>query len=209
MVCISSTHHLFYTSLLPLLHQLEIRARKERERIAELSELLTASKDASLVKDGKIDELSGQLKRSDDKVTLLTARVQEMTEEDKLVQERLNQIELQASADKKAAAAQYTTLKTDRDRLLSELNLANASMEDVQGATRRLDDKVALLTNRMQEMGEDEKTLQERLLAFELAASNEKKAAIAQQGDKGHPLCSFPLTYHRLLLSITVSQAYD
>ena len=198
---------MFSTFLLPLLDQLEIRARKERERITELSESLTATKDASLVKDGKIDELSGLLKRSDDKVILLTARVQELTEENKLLQERLNQTELQAATDKKSAAAQHTTLKTDRDRLLSELNLAQASIEDEQGAIRRLEDKVALLTNRIQEMGEEEKTLQEQLLASESAASNDKKAVIAQQGDKAIPYACVAHIFHHLLIPITVTQA--
>ena len=160
------------------------------------------------MKDGKIDELSGQVKRSEDKVTLLTTRVQELTEEDKLVQERLNQMEQQASADKKTAATQYIKINTERDRLLSELNLAHASTEDLQGATRRLDDKVTLLTNRMQEMGEEEKALPERLLAFEQAASNEKKAAIAQQGDLDNQhLCMFGL-YPSVTLSLTSCHNY-
>ena len=123
----------------------EARARKDRERLAEMVEMASASRDRELAQDVRLDDLQHQLRRSEDRCTLLNHKISELTETERILQEQLLQAETTVATDKRQLSMQLGSMKSDRDRLQDDVNNHQVTIDELKASLRRAEDKVASL----------------------------------------------------------------
>ena len=121
----------------------EARARKDRERLAEMVEMASASRDRELAQDVRLDDLQHQLRRGEDRCTLLNHKISELTEVERTLQEQLLQAETTVATDKRQLSMQLGSVKSERDRLQDEVNNHQMTIEELKASLRRAEDKVA------------------------------------------------------------------
>ena len=158
----------------------EARARKDRERLAEMVEMASASRDRELAQDVRLDDLQHQLRRSEDRCTLLNHKITELTETERILQEQLLQAETTVATDKRQLSMQLGSMKSERDRLQDDVNNHQLTIDELKATLRRAEDKVTSLASRISEMDEEDSALQERLTVVETQATIDKKQSVIQ-----------------------------